>query len=68
MRKGILCPTLILVFMVTIPVVSADYSGEVEYSIGDSIFDIELTSDDSWTNDDSSDILCWIDENYVNND
>ncbi|MDA9168249.1 hypothetical protein N9N91_01680 [Candidatus Poseidonia alphae] len=68
MRKGILCPTLMLIFMVTIPVVSADYTGEVEYSIGDSIFDMELTSDDSWTNNDASDLLCWIDENHGNND
>ena len=68
MRKGILCPTLMLVFMVTIPVVSADYSGEVEYSIGDSIFDIGLNGDESWTNDDASDLLCWIDENHGNND
>ena len=68
MRMGILCPTLMLVFMVTIPVVSADFSGEVEYSIKDSIFDIELTADESWTNNDASDLLCWIDENYGNND
>ena len=68
MGKGMLCLTLMSVFMLAIPVASADYSGEVEYSIGDSIFDIELTSDESWTNDDASDLLCWIDENYGNND
>lgn len=68
MRKGILCSTLMLIFMVSIPVVSAEYSGEFEYSIGDSIFDIELNGDESWTNDDASDLLCWIDENHGNND
>ena len=68
MHKGILCSTLMLIFMVSIPVVSAEYSGEVEYSIGDSIFDIELNGDESWTNDDASDLLCWIDENHGNND
>ena len=54
--------------MVSIPVVSADYTGEVEYSIGDSIFEIDLNGDESWTNDDASDLLCWIDENHGNND
>jgi hypothetical protein len=68
MGKGMLCLTLMSIFIVAIPVASADYSGEVEYSIGNSIFDIEVTSEESWTNNDASDLLCWVDENYGNND
>ena len=57
-----------LVFMVIIPVVSADFSGEVEYSIEDSIFEIHSTSRQHQTNDDASEIACFIDEEYGNND
>ena len=68
MRKGMLWVTIVSVFVITIPIASADYSGEVEYTISESIFEIEFYSSESWTNDAASEIACWIDEEYGNND
>jgi len=71
MRRGILCVTIISLFVVAIPVSSADYSdfsGDDKYTIGESIFEIKFEGTESWTNDAASEIACWIDEEYGNND
>jgi len=67
MGKGILYVAVISLCLATIPVASG-FSGEVDYSIDDSIFEIEFTGYETWVNDDASEWACFIDEEYGNND
>ena len=67
MGKGMLYLVLISICLATIPVASG-FSGEADYSIDDSIFEIEFTGSETWVNDDASDWACFIDEEYGNND
>ena len=67
MGKGIFYAAVISLCLATIPVASG-FSGEGDYSIDDSIFEIEFTGSETWINDDASDWACFIDEEYGNND
>lgn len=67
MGNGILYVAVISLCLATIPVASG-FSGEVDYSIDDSIFEIEFTGYETWVNDDASEWACFIDEEYGNND
>jgi hypothetical protein len=67
MGKGILYVAVLSLCLATIPVASG-FSGEVDYSIDDSIFEIEFTGYETWVNDDASEWACFIDEEYGNND
>ena len=67
MGKGIFYAAVISLCLATIPVASG-FSGEGDYSIDDSIFEIEFTGYETWVNDDASEWACFIDEEYGNND
>ena len=58
---------VISICLATIPVASG-FTGEVDYSIDDSIFEIEFTDSETWVNDEASEYACFIDEEYGNND
>lgn len=55
---------VISICLATIPVASG-FSGEVDYSIDDSIFEIEFTEPETWVNDDASEYACFIDEECI---
>tara|TARA_B100001564_G_scaffold15540_1_gene12011 strand:+ start:452 stop:1141 length:690 start_codon:yes stop_codon:yes gene_type:complete len=67
MGKGILYVAVLSLCLGTIPVASG-FSGEVDYSIDDSIFEIEFTGYETYVNDEASEWACFIDEEYGNND